>query len=60
MNVGDKVTFNQGDENNTMLTGIVSRVWPAPSDDLITVKVPGRIAGTVRTFVRHVNTVHKV
>ena len=55
MNVGDKVTFNQGDENHTVLTGTVSRVW---SDGrTVTVKAPGSIAGSVRTFVRMISEV---
>jgi hypothetical protein len=49
MRIGQQVTFNQGDENNTQLTGTISRVWRHGD---VTIKVPGAIAGTVRTFVR--------
>jgi len=54
MQVGQTVTFNQGDEHNTQLTGTISRVWRHGD---VTVKVPGAIAGTVKTFVRKASEV---
>lgn len=49
MQVGQTVTFDQGDEQHTQLTGVISRVWSCGD---VTIKVPGAIAGTFKTFVR--------
>lgn len=54
MNVGDRVTFNQGDDSNTQLTGTVTRVWP--NGRYVTIKTDGK----TRTFVRDINNVHKI
>jgi hypothetical protein len=53
---GQVVTFSQGDDNNTQLEGIVTRIWPGGRT--VTVKAEGRIAGTYRTFVRDITSVH--
>lgn len=53
--IGQTVKFGQGDDANTELTGVISRVWG--SGHTVTIKVEGTIAGTVRTFVRDTATV---
>ena len=51
MHTGQLVTFKRGDEANTELEGIISRVWR--DGRTITIKVEGPIAGTYQTWVRY-------
>lgn len=59
MQIGQTVTISQGDAPNTILTGTISRIW-GKDMTLVTVKVPGIIAGTYRTFVRAADSVKPV
>lgn len=54
MQIGQTVTFSQGDDAGTILTGTISRIWRHGD---VTIKVPGAIAGTFRTFVRSADSV---
>jgi len=57
MQIGQTVTFDQGDDQHTQLTGTISRVWSCGD---VTVKVPGAVAGTVKTYVRQASQVRAV
>lgn len=53
MQIGQTVTFNS--EIHGEQTGTITRIWP--KGNLVTVKAPGAIAGTTRTFVREITSV---
>jgi hypothetical protein len=55
MQAGQTVTFDQGDEQHTQLTGTIKRI--RCGGQLVTIEAPGAIAGTVRTFIRDADRV---
>jgi hypothetical protein len=55
MQIGQTVTFDQGDDQHTQLTGTIARI--RCGGQLVTIQVPGAVAGTVKTFVRDADRV---
>lgn len=54
MKNGDKVQFDQGNDQHTQLNGTVTRVWDKPGAPYVTIK-----ADDGRTFVRVAAAVKK-
>lgn len=63
INVGDSIEFNQGDADQTMIDGVVTRVWP--NGKYVTALVDGKSTycrgiADVRKIGFHVNYDHTV